>query len=46
MPTIMLGQICSCSLTGRTIEVKMLKSLDGTRRVAKKKWKLTMSRPK
>ena len=46
MPMTMLGQICSYSLKGRTIEAKMLRTLDGTRKVAKKKWKLTMSKLK
>ena len=46
MPMTMLGRICSYSLRGRTIEARMLRSLAGTRKVAKKKRKLTMSRPK
>ena len=46
MSMIMQGQICRYSQMGRTIEARMLKSLDGTRKVAKMKWKLTMSRPK
>ena len=46
MPTIMLGQICRYSLMDRTIEARMLRSLDGIRKVAKMKWKLTMSKPK
>ena len=46
MPMTMLAQICRYSLKGRTIEARMLRSLDGTRKVAKKKRKLTMSRLK
>ena len=46
MSMIMLGQICSYSLKDRTTEARILKSLVGTRKVAKKKWKQTMSRPK
>ena len=46
MSMIMLGQICRCSLKDRTTEARMLRNLDGTRKVAKKKWKLTMSKLK
>ena len=46
MPTIMQGQMCRFSPMGKTIEARMLRSLDGTRKVAKMKWKLTMSKPK
>ena len=46
MPMIMQGQICRYSPMGRIIEAKMPRSLDGTRKVAKMKWKLTMSRQK
>ena len=46
MSMIMLGQICNYNLMDRTTEARMLKSLVGIRKVAKKKWKLTMSKLK
>ena len=46
MSMIMPGQICSYNLMDRITEARMLRNLDGTKKVAKKKWKLTMSKLK